>query len=466
MKEQNQLLIILEQLVKNEGVGRMDTVKRSKNIRTNYLSFICDGIVLILLLTVAMTSSMATLVCIGILTISFFFKSASKIVASMFLFYPFYNLFKFGGIGISYYNILIVAAIIALLPKIQVAKRFFNCVLILGVLCVYMIAINVLQNGSLGISSVLLDFFIPLTLFATVMMVYDEIDFRLLIYSFSIGLIIASLCGMEIISLPHFSSYVTTVHYRLGSLRLVRLQGTTGNPNYFSLDLNMAISCLLILVNSKHRIVNITLLAFLTVFGVMTLSKTFLITLAITFVVYYLKQLSYINIKNVFTAGLVLLLLVLFFNSDSVYVVSILSRFNESSYNIDMLTSSRWSIWIGYLQYIFTNIYVLIMGRGTIAPYLIIDGWASYAMHNTYIEVLYYVGIMGAIILVYFIRLTGVRRISRQKSMATLPLFILLVRLLAINIFNREAFMVCLILIGLSLRYVNLDTARLSGNKN
>lgn len=444
----------------------MDMVKKSKNIRINYRSFICDMIVLVLLLTVAMTSSIATLVCVGILAISFFFKSTSEIVASMFLFYPFYNLFKFGGIGVSYYNILIIAAIISLLPKIHVAKRFYNCVSILGVLCVYMTAINAVQNRNLGIFSVLLDFFIPLTLFVTVMMVYDEINFRFLIYSFSIGLIVASLCGMEIISLSHFSSYVTPFHYKLGSLRLVRLQGTAGNPNYFSLDLNMAISCLLTLANSKYRIVNITLLVLLIVFGVMTLSKTFFVTLAITFFVYYLKQLNRINIKNIAIAFGGLLTVLLFLNSDSVYVASILSRFNEDSVNIDMLTSSRWSIWIGYLQYIFTHIDVLIIGRGIIAPYLIIDGGASYAMHNTYIEILYYLGVIGTIILVYFIRLTGIRRICQQKSMATLPLIVMLVRFLAINIFNREAFMVCLILVGLSLRNVNLGIARLSYNKN
>lgn len=91
-------------------------------------------------------------------------------------------------------------------------------------------------------------------------------------------------------------------------------------------------------------------------------------------------------------------------------------------------------------------------------------------MHNTYIEVLYYIGILGAIILVYFVRLAGIRRISRQKSMASLPIIIiiiiLLVRFLAINIFNREAFMICLMLVGLSLRNENLGTARLSGDKN
>lgn len=38
---------------------------------------------------------------------------------------------------------------------------------------------------------------------------------------------------------------------------------------------------------------------------------------------------------------------------------------------------------------------LIIMGRGTIAPNVIINGETSHAMHNTYIEVLYYIGILG-----------------------------------------------------------------------
>ena len=80
-------------------------------------------------------------------------------------------------------------------------------------------------------------------------------------------------------------------------------------------------------------------------------------------------------------------------------VQALISRFSTIT-NVNDLTTGRNEIWSMYLDYILSNPRVICIGDGIGAAYI------QKAMHNIYIEIWYYVGILGG--LLYIITLGGI----------------------------------------------------------
>ena len=77
----------------------------------------------------------------------------------------------------------------------------------------------------------------------------------------------------------------------------------------------------------------------------------------------------------------------------------VLYRFNQVT-NVDSLTTGRSYIWKDYLNFFLNNPSSFLLGRGLGAEVL-----NSHAAHNTYIDLLYYLGIIGTLFtfLVFFV---------------------------------------------------------------
>lgn len=409
-----------------------------------------DIIVLILLLTLAMTSSSATMACVALLCVSFFIKSPTLIVSNILFFYPFYNLFKFGGVGISYYNLLILFAIVSLIFKSRRINVIVQYLIVLALFGVYTMLFDTLNLNEGGVKNVILDLVVPLSLFVIISQCKDKINVPMAFYMYSIGVILAGLCGTMAFPIPNLDAYIAPLGWRAGGLRLIRLQGLTINPNYFSLDVNLAIAALLSIPNDKRdhsmeRGYKTLVIIILSIIGLMTLSKSFLLTMFLT-VLFYLWA---TKAKNAFfylvLAGVLVATYTFFF--DNQYVAAMSIRVTDDLGSADALTSSRYSIWISYVNAILDNPANLLVGRGINAENVIIAGFPR-GPHNTYLEAVYHFGIIGTLwLFVLIYKLVGNNRLHRLQY---LPLFILLIRMFAIHILLREAFLTCLIVLVLS----------------
>lgn len=435
--------------------------KENKKKKGYFILFL-NILILIFLLTAGMTSNVCTLLCAIFISIMFFFQTPNEITSELFLFYPFYNLFKFGGVGISYYNIILAAAVLSMILK-KINRGTIKKIGLIILFCLYMIIVNLIQQNTLEVMTILGDYLIPFCLVILVFSNKNEISFKNVVIYYSIGLVISSLCGLGIIPLKNLNYYISPVHYRFGGIRLMRLQGLVGNPNYFSLDLNMAISCILIsLFDLNKKIYKIILILILIIFGVATLSKSFILALLISIIFILFFNIKKINASTIFFIIIPILFLCVFFATKSNYFSLLINRLAEGGGDIDSFTSSRSTIWFAYIEYIFSNLDVFFIGAGISSNYLIVNS-TMHAMHNTYIEIIYYLGIFGFIFLFFMIKNSGMIPKERIAKKNYLPLIILCVRLFAINIFAREAFCICIILVGLA---INSSKGQEKGDKN
>lgn len=414
-----------------------------------------DLLILSLLLTVAMTSGTATIFCVCLLGATFFIKSSTFVTVDLLFFYPFYNLFKINGVGSSFYNYLIGVAIIALVLKLNKSDKFYKYSFSLLLLSVYAIFINYANSSDLGIVEVILDLFVPILLFIVVSQFKYQINETLVFYMYGIGVIIAGICGTMLLPIPNLESYIMPLGWKVGGIRLIRLQGLTVNPNYFSLDVNLAIAAILSLSNTANlsrigKQIKISVIFGLCAIGVMTLSKSFLVVSFLTFLYFAWAN----RTKNLYSFVLFFIVIVFVYTniSNIQYADALLSRMSDDSDTTDALTSSRSYIWLSYINSLFSNPDFIIWGSGANSNGVIVDG-APRGPHNTYLEAIYHFGIIGSLWLFWII--SSLMKSPKQTRIHYLPLFVVLVRMFAIHILLREAFLTCLIVILLSIKDCN-----------
>lgn len=437
-----------------DSITIMNSGTRKQNTSQKTL-WLLDILMLAVLLTAGMTSNMVTIAVVAVLGVSFCLKTPNNIIASMLFFYPFYCIFKFNGVGVSYYNVLIAVAIACLMLKRNESDPFSapgKLRIPASALGVFALTgwcvISSFMNGANSVMSAFIDICIPF-LWVACTVNRTDIDVKKAIYAFSAGCIIAGLAGSGMITLSNLGAYIDTTAYRADGVRTVRLQGLTVNPNYYSLDLNMAIAALLCfgrLEDRKMKLIEVAMIVTLTVLGIMTLSKSFLLGLACTVLLYIFINGNLRQIAGALGFGIVVVTVFVYLHAiGNEFVTALIGRFTESD-SLEGVTSSRSAIWLGYLKVIFSNLQCLLIGKGINAASPISVGHAS---HNLYIEVLYYTGIIGGGLLLFI--LWGMVRRQKKMRVKYLPLGIFLVRAFAINLFVREAFMIDMIIVFLIL---------------
>lgn len=343
----------------------------------------------------------------------------------LFFILPFAQVFKISANTTSLYTILEFIMVIKLFktnPNLK--KKFIYCVIcfVLYVICVSLIAdhFDALKILKLFMGLSLLYFFID---------TYRESSLFDITNSMSLGMIISSTIGMFKTSIPGLAKMYNDFNLQyINGLRVTRFSGTFTDPNYYSvaivINLGLIICCLTVMnkFNLKYTIIGIVLM----LLGFLTYSKSYLLML-IFLVLIVMKLL--INNKKVIVSLLMISLILLIFVT-GIYqkipiIQSILSRF-ENSNNIDSLTTGRYEIWKNYISYIKNNNRVFWIGDGIGAPYII------GATHNMYIEIWYYIGLIG--IVYYFFSIKGIlfhKKINKSKLIN----FFMLVSVLMMYIF-------------------------------
>lgn len=330
---------------------------------------------------------------VGIVVILFFSERDSLCVLIFIM--PFAMIFKSLPNASSFFTYLLLFFVLVQFSKDKTLNaRLLSILLFTVVLFVVQIA-NQALNITRSIKFIANFLFLFYALKSSTIENYKEI-FKAYIY----GVIASSLVALLNIS-PNINLYIRDTEYIDNAIDVVRFKGLYSDPNYYSINVIISFCLIFCLYQNKeiNGIFATVLSCVLFIFVVLTYSKSafLMLSLPIMLLLYsQIKQRKYISLLVV-TSIIVVLMALIFLGRIELFNV-VLSRFNTSD-GMDSLTTGRTAIWRNYFLYFKDNIFDFIFGSGIDAE--LVNGKGS---HNAYIDVLYYLGVFGGVILCYILR--------------------------------------------------------------
>jgi len=355
----------------------------------------------------------------------FVISKVSYCIPLLFYLLPFASILKQDLNSISIFTLLFFISVLKMVIK---KKRFdVDFLIILAAFSVYCLGFS-----GLGQLTTII------TMAAGMLMLYClrdiDTDSNAVVVSYSVGICLASILAECRSFLPIIGAFVQDSTLKLGQNELAsRFSGLQGNPNYFTLDIIIALASIIVLMHlQKSSLTKITCFALLSVFGLMSVSKSFVLTFGLLIFLWFIvsmKQGASTLIKFVFIIGITSIV-IYYFAYD--YVNAYLLRFiNDRSGDLDSITTGRTGIWKAYIDEILHNTRILFFGNGLNSIANIGKG-----THNTYLETLYSLGIIGSILYLATVKISMGKIIT--KRIVWIPVLMLLVRMFAIGILTYD----------------------------
>lgn len=258
-------------------------------------------------------------------------------------------------------------------------------------------------------------------------------NIRLEGFAFISGVIVSGIVGLFKEFIPTLSQTLISSQYlneKTGEL-VQRFAGLWNDPNGYTCFIICALFVLL--WEYRNRFINfktfIIIGVVLSVLGLATLSKSCVLLLAV-FWIYYLVFQKEISMRSkVLSISIIVVCLVLSYSKYVDVFEELIYRFTKGTssagINLATLTTDRSTIWKDYLSAIWNgNIF---LGQGIDAPMI-----GGRGCHNTYIQLLYEWGILGALIyLITWINTISVAIKRRQFNYIPLIIILLLVMFLS-----------------------------------
>lgn len=350
--------------------------------------------------------------------------------------------------GFTFFNIVVLVSMIkGLIISGAKINRFKGIPFIL--LAFYSVTTGI-TNGYSALIAFLSYIFMSILLFSR-----ERIDLHKIITFSTLGIIATSLLGLFKSSIPKLdvALKLTTIRLDVGE-HYERFAGIENNPNYYSLIISICIAAFVVLfIEKRIKIIDYVYVCALTVFGLLTVSQSFIVSVIVIAIVTFLWML-----KNDFRRAPIVLIFViliasitlLFLQDDTLNTILFrYTRVTEAESAGDA-TSGRTVLLHYYLQYLTSNLHVLLFGKGIGARGLTVG-----ASHNFYMDILYHLGLCGGIIY-----LVCIKRIffSVNKGETTnipsyryIPLIIFIIRAMAINLIAREQLIFALLISSLTI---------------
>ena len=200
-----------------------------------------------------------------------------------------------------------------------------------------------------------------------------------------------------------FTESLNEEGYGAGVERIVRFSGLYQDPNYYSVNLIAAL-CLIVILHYKGNTSKLFCVASAGVilyYGSLTYSKSFLLMLLLPLAAFLYANhrigrydVQVISILMIVAA----IVLVLLINPD--YLTRMLRRVESK----DSITTGRSELWLLYLDGTYQKPDILLFGSG-IGSKLLFD----HAPHNSYVDLLYHLGVCGSSLLIAVIVSSGIR---------------------------------------------------------
>lgn len=281
-----------------------------------------------------------------------------------------------------------------------------------------------------------------LFLFFVISIVSDNL-LKKIVFIYAIGLFLASIVAFFEPYIPRLGELMRFVVYWLdGGETTIRFTGLENDPNYYAIPIILLLSSILILLKKKQikEIVFYLYAIPLSIFGILTLSKSFIIIYLIFLLIYVIvifqidRKRAFLTIVILFTGAFIGLRFI-GFSSFNILFSRLISSFTGGAFDLNILLTGRWGIWKNYWTAINHNWITLLFGNGIGAGY--VGGMAS---HSTYIEILYHFGIIGSLLLAlnfFMITFASKRSVSRNLLYYT-PLFFLLLLISSLDMIKQD----------------------------
>lgn len=229
-----------------------------------------------------------------------------------------------------------------------------------------------------------------------------KINHKNIFFSYIIGNIVASVFAKMSSGFFKIESYIGVKDLGgLGEFKdVVRFAGLYEDPNYYSISLVVSL-CLLVVLFYRNEI-NVPEFflwsSILVYFLIITYSKSAFIMLAIPLMMFEYTLYKKKKTSMLIVSFLVIAVLILLALSGKIPALNvIISRMTEAdseSFDINASTTGRFNLWVSYAKYLIKNIKAGLFGVGIGTPLL--NGAAA---HNTYFDILYYLGVTGGALL-------------------------------------------------------------------
>ena len=317
-----------------------------------------------------------------------------KDVLQIFLFFlPFSAVIKISPNSVS----LCSVAILFVLLKI-VFKKDFKITVVSFLLLLTLILTSFLgkmvHGYPLALSYIM--FFVTMLLCVLICINYsDEIKFEPLVFSFSTGIILATVLSLFFRDNGALRAYIRVLDQGISSGE--RLCGFYPDPNFFAAQTVTAFGCMLLIANKSKIKPYITMCyAFLLVAcGTISLSKSFAISILLVMLLWLLSMIQMkVGFSRIFILMSLLCLTVLVILSSGVFdeqIQEFIMRFS-SVHDASELTTGRSDLWIEYLSFLWENPAEFIWGQGFTSVF----NGVSKGSHNTIIQLIYQFGLLGS----------------------------------------------------------------------
>ncbi|MCT1540895.1 MULTISPECIES: hypothetical protein [Lysinibacillus] len=356
----------------------------------------------------------------------------------------------------SFYILLSILTLF--LQKQGISKRLL---LTYFLFAFYTVAVTIVSGGNLiAVLGFVLNYSV---LFCAILTLDDKAYFRRYTYIYASGLLAASIVRLISYSVPeidHFIESMTIVNTvkTMNSIS-TRFTGLDLDPNYFSLQVLIAMACLLVLFNldGKKEKKSIVLLVILAFFGILTYSKMFIITLIVfimmTFVVFIRN-----NVKTAIKFSSFIVIIcggALYFFYEKLFEIYWI-RFFGSGISTDAITTGRVSSWSLFVNEILQNTKIFVLGAGFGTSFAKVK-----MAHTMYLSTPYYIGLIGIVLSVLYI--SSLYKVLRENvgimnrpgfqilSINAIPLYIMLIANIGLDSFVMDYFPYHILLIMFAL---------------
>lgn len=334
--------------------------------------------------------------------------------ALFFFLFPLSNVFKLQAGQTSIFMVLRVAIVLAIL--IYDTKKFNNPSLYLMAILTVIYDMCISAGNDVAYVVRLVNIILWLVVIYCMQCEISEDNILPVSRSLVNGTIISCFVGINMDSIPNMRDAVSDIQvYISANLSDSRFSGLFNDPNIFTVLICMCLwACYLEYSKGNFKTTEFSVRTMLiSFFGAITYSKSCILIMSL-FWLYVLLSKNKIKPIAKFSIGLFFgLALVYFFAINTEWFEIMTARFGSDSHDLDTLTTGRTTIWKAYVGYLYQS-GSWVWGSG-LSPLLPLGRGA----HNTILEYVYYVGVVGSFIMYRFFRLTYMQTPSGNRPNAT-----------------------------------------------
>jgi len=421
------------------------------NLYKYRIEILCS--LLFLFMCLRLLSPIFAILAFIIATIGIIFEFDTKGLCYIGFIYSFRFIFRYKSDEIYLFVFIICVWILVMLINFFRDKKYLNKkFLTLGFLIIGFLIYSLIPRGSdYNIVNYMKTSLIILTVYF-VLCYREQINLKKFTLIFVVSVLLSSILSL-------FTDKIETLHDLVGKFSsydsVRRYTGLDRDPNFYSVSLLVPLATLMnfYLNNNLKWYIFFPLAVSLIVFGLLTLSKSFLLGFVIILILFMILVLKRNVKKGLIFDGCILvsliLLCIIFYDK----IILIFNRFNidsDDTTTINDITTGRLNIWKDYFNYFINNPIDFLFGNGFGERIL------EKSSHNTIIQGICSVGLIGIIYLTVLFVLFIIREIKENFNFSNyLPLIIFFILSMALDYFTSTS-AICYLIMGLiSINYKN-----------